>query len=449
MRGGEREGNGARDRAVAGEALVLPSRTLTALTTGALALPGLALPARADSPIEQASAGYSFSYYAEDDLEKDKFAAGTGSRERYEVFTNQFEVDLPVSRRMDAGIDFLYEKMSGASPWYVLPDTDDPTQNVQVMSGATIQETRYDLTADLDYYMEEGKDTFSAGFSKENDYVSVHGAMGMERSFAEKNTTLSLSGAYSHDWITPVQGRFSDSRQNSGEKWAVDLFAGLSQVLTRSSVAQITINYKHQGGYLSDPYKLIAIRNDVNLPDKRPNDKDQISLMARYRQHITALPEPFAASLHLDYRFYWDTWATFSHTFEAAWYQTVWFDWLTITPGIRYYSQSGAEFYKAILPGSATASVPHYRSSDFRLSPYGAISGKVKIEAALEDLLDYKASGAAETFGLSGGLDLYLAFSYERYISDVDFAMFSVGTAKEAPGLVNFQIFAVTLTGRF
>lgn len=448
MRGGDRGGNGACDRAVAGEALVLPSRTLTALTTSALALPGLALPARADSPIEQAAAGYAFSYYVEDDLDKDKFAAGTGSRERYEIFTNQFEVDLPVSRRVDVGLDFLYEKMSGASPWFVQPDTDDPTKSVQVMSGATIQETRYDLTADLDYFLEDGKDTFAAGFSKENDYLSIHGALGTERSFAEKNTTLSLSGAYSHDWITPVQGPF-DYRQNKGEKWSVDLFAGLSQILTRSSVVQATINYKHSGGYLSDPYKLINVRNGANLTDKRPNDKDQISVMARYRQHITALPEPFAASLHVDYRFYWDTWSTFSHTFEVAWYQTVWFDWLTVAPGFRYYSQSGAEFYKTVLPGGATESTPHYRSSDYRLSPYGAVSFKGKIEASLQDILEYDASGTAQGIGLTGGIDFYFALAYERYLSDADFAMFSVGRSKEAPGLVNFQVFSATLTGRF
>lgn len=441
MRGGEREGNGARDRAVAVEGLVLPSRTLTALTTSALALPGLALPARADSPIEQASAGYSFSYYVEDDLEQDKFAAGTGSRERYEVFTNQFEVDLPVSRRMDAGIDFLYEKMSGASPWFVTRNPDG--ELVQVMSGATIHETRYDLTADLDYYMEEGKDTFSAGFSKENDYLSIHGALGMERSFAEKNTTVSLSTAYSYDWIEPVRDGFPD-RQRTGEKWAVDLFGGLSQILTRASAAQLTLNYKHSGGYLSDPYKLIQVVNGPNLSDKRPNDKDQVSLMARYRHHLP-LHERFAASMHFDYRFYWDNWEGISHTFELAWYQTVWFDWLTITPGVRYYSQSEAEFYEPILANDS----PKYRSSDFRLSPYGAISAKIKAEASLEDVLEYRASDTSALLGFSGGLDLYLAFSYERYLSDGAFAMISVADSKEAPGLVNFQIFAVTLTGRF
>jgi hypothetical protein len=436
-----REGKIEEKRADAADGPVLPSRALTALTTSALALPGIATLARADTPIEQASAGYSFSYYAEDDLDKDQFAIGNGSRQRYEVYTDQFEIDLPISKRMDAGIDFLYEKMTGASPWFV---TNQGGKIVQAMSGATISDTRYDLNADLDYYMEESKDTFSAGFSKENDYLSVHGGLGTERNFADKNTTLSASGAFSYDWILPNRAGFP-SRQRKGEKWSVDLFTGLSQVLTRASAAQLTVNYKHSNGYLSDPYKLMAVIGSGNVSDKRPNQKDQVSLLARYRHHI----EPISASIHFDYRFYVDTWKATSHTFDLTWHQNL-FDWLTISPGVRYYSQSKTDFYETLVTlGPNSGDAPRYRSSDFRLSPYGAISWKLKAEISLEDVLSYRASGAAAGFGFTGGLDLFLSFSYERYFSDGAFAIKSVATKDEAPGLVNFQVFAATLTGRF
>ena len=59
------------------------------------------------------------------------------------------------------------------------------------MSGATIDDIRYDLSTDLDYYMEDAKDTFSAGFSKEQDYLSVHGGLGTEHSLFDDNTTVS------------------------------------------------------------------------------------------------------------------------------------------------------------------------------------------------------------------------------------------------------------------
>lgn len=440
MRGGEFEGKTEGGRTPATQGLAMPSRALTALTTSALAVPGLALPARADSPIEQATAAYAFSYYLEDDLSPGKFADGVGSRQRYEVETHQFEFALPVSSRIDVGVDFLYEEMSGASPWFVTFD-DDEDKTVQAMSGATIEDTRYDLTADLGYYMEESRDNFSLGFSKENDYLSVHGGLGTERSFADKNTTFSLSGSFAYDWIEPNRDGFP-SRPKAGEKWSVDLFTGLSQVVSRSAAVQATFNYKHSDGFLSDPYKLIAVIDGANLNDQRPETKDQASLLARYRQHI----EPLSASLHLDYRFYADSWEITSHTFDLAWHQTV-LDWLTLTPGLRYYSQSKAEFYETLLPIGASESMD--RSSDFRLSPYGAISWKLKAEVGLEDVLDYGVGSSAEALGFTGALDLILALSYERYISDGAFAIVSVSESDEAPGLVDFQIFAVTLTGRF
>ena len=438
---GDRAGEIERERAASAEGSTLPSRALTALTTSALAVPGLMAAAHADTPIEQATSDYAFSYYREDDLKPSRFS-GTGSRDRYEVLTHQIEFAHPVSQRMDAGVDFLYEKMSGASPWYV---STSGTERVQVMSGATIDDTRYDLNTNLNYYLEDARDNLTAGFSKEQDYLSVHGGIGTERSFFEKNTTFSTSASFSYDWIEPNNPQVSAGvRPRSGEKWSVDLFGGVSQILTRASAIQFTANYKHSDGYLSDPYKAILSLDAGTglLSDRRPDQKDQANLMVRYRYHF----EPLAGSLHLDYRFYIDTWNVNSHTVELGWHQNL-FGFLTIIPGARYYSQSKAEFYETILPQVFNPNAD--RSSDFRLSPYGAISWKLKAEVALDDVLDYHPAKRLEGIGFTGGLDLTAAFSYERYISDGAFGVVSVSDEDEAPGLVSFQIFAFTLSGRF
>ena len=73
-------------------------------------------------------------------------------------------------------------------------------------SGATIEDERLDVKADLDYYLDNGKDTFAAGFSKENDYLSVHGGLGAQRHFNDKNTTLDFAGSFAYDWIEPTGG---------------------------------------------------------------------------------------------------------------------------------------------------------------------------------------------------------------------------------------------------
>ena len=420
-----------------------PSKTLTALTTSALALPGIAGSARADAPIERATAASSFSYYKEDNLSPNRFFDdGLGSRNRYEVFQGQLRFDLPMTERTDLGLDILYEDMSGASPWYVRAETGTG-KPLQVMSGATIQDHRLDVLADVDFYMDNGKDTVSAGFSTEKDYASLNLGIAAQRNFNEKNTTLSSAIGFSYDWINPTDADMFDTRPDNKEKWSVDLFLGIAQILSRASTMQVTFNYKHSDGYLSDPYKAILGigPGDVLLSDERPDKKDQLSILLRYRHHF----ESIAGSVHADGRFYVDNYGVNSLTAELAWYQNF-FDWLTITPGVRWYSQSKADFYDPVLPAGVA---PKHRSSDYRLSPYGALSVNIKAEVEILDAFDYNAPAWLQRIGVSEGMDLIASLSYERYYSDGNFGITSVSESDEAPALVRFHVFSVGLSGRF
>jgi hypothetical protein len=442
----DREGAGAGLRAEDAPeaplafALPRPSRRLAALTSSALALPGVAGNASADAPIERAEMSYAYSFYDEDKIAGHKIDSGDPNR--YQIDTHQLRFDVPVAERVDVGVDFLYEKMAGSSPWFVTANGPGG-KPLQALSGATIEDERFDIGGDVDFYLENGKDNFSAGYSTERDYKSVHVGLGVERNFNDKNTSVSASGAFSYDWIDPTDPGFSLARPNTGERWSLDLFGGFSQILTRSTTAQITVNYKHSEGYLSDPYK--AIQNVDGgfglLADIRPDMKDQVSILGRLRQHI----EPLAASIHLDYRFYADTFKITSHTFELAWYQSI-MDVVTITPSVRYYSQSKAEFYDPVLP---VGIIPRYRSNDFRLSPYGAISTKLKVELQLVDLIRTASPQSLKPVGVTGDIDLFFTLSYERYLSDGAYAITPVSDFDEAPGLVGFQVFAGTFSGRF
>lgn len=427
----------------AGFALPRPSKTLTALTTSALALPGIAGTARADAPIERATGSGSFSYYKEDNLSPSRFFDdGNGSRDRYEVFQSQLRFDLPVTDRTDLGVDLLIEEMSGASPWYVQAETGTG-KPLQVMSGATIEDTRFDILADVDFYMDNGKDTISAGYSVEKDYESFNVGIGAERNLNDKNTTVSGSMAFSFDWLEPTDADIFSTRPDEEEKWSVDLFFGLSQLLSRASTVQVTFNYKFSDGYLSDPYKAIKGigPSDPLLSDQRPGNKDQLSILLRYRHHF----ESVSGSLHADGRFYTDDYGINSLTAELAWYQNF-LDWLTITPSVRWYSQSKAKFYEPVLTAGTT---PRHRSSDFRLSPYGAVSAKIKADFEFLEAFNYDAPAWLQRIGVSEGVDLIATVSYERYFSDGDLSMIDVKESDEAPGLVRFHVFSVSVNGRF
>ena len=128
--------------------------------------------------------------------------------------------------------------MSGASPWYVRFDSVTGS-TLQVMSGATIDDQRTDVSADLDYYLDNGKDTFAAGVSTENDYLSLWGGLGAQRHFNDKNTTLDFAANFAHDWIEPTGGG-TFGRIDEDTKWSLEFFTGLSQIVSRNAVVQFS-----------------------------------------------------------------------------------------------------------------------------------------------------------------------------------------------------------------
>jgi hypothetical protein len=70
-------------------------------------------------------------------------------------------------------------------------------------------------------------------------------------------------------------------------------------------------------------------------------------------------------------------------------------------------------------------------SSDYRLSPYGALGWRIK----------------AETRFRIWRLDWIASFAWERYLSSGKYALGKVEV--ENPGLVNYDLFSVGFTTRF
>jgi Protein of unknown function (DUF3570) len=389
---------------------------LAVLTTSALLLPGLA---RAQE--ERWSVDYGYSLYSEDDLDSSKLSAG--SAKRYDINTQMVSLRGPITGRMDFGLDVVYETMSGASPWFIEQDatTGDP---VVVMTGASIEDKRTDFNGHGTYYFDTARLNLQSGYSIEDDYRAINVGFGSEHDFGEKNTTLSWGLGGSFDTIDPTPTA-TNANPSQEDKRTISVFGGWSQVLGKSSTLQTILSYQNGSGFLSDPYKLVSVAG-VNLADHRPDSRNQFAVLARYRRHFSSV----SGSLHLDYRFYIDDWNINAHTLELAWYQSL-FDFISIVPSVRYYTQSQADFYSPYFVSALTPS--DYASSDYRLSPFGALSGKIRVEARLSEWPFHMA--------------WKLGASYERYQSSGSFAIQSVGV--ENPALVSFNAFMINLSARF
>lgn len=370
----------------------MKSHTLLALTASALALPGLAPQARADSPPANATVSFRVSSYEEDDIDKAKVLVG--STDRYDINVQQLQYVQPIAGAYSLTLNSSHETMSGASPWYAI---NQPSGDAKiVMSGATIREERNDLTGTLRRYLDNGTLGFTLGGSTEDDYDSLSIGFDAERHFNDNLTTVAGGVSLSSDDLEPTDSlKFNRIREASKNSRSV--FAAVSQVIDQNTVVQTGLSFTNLSGYLTDPYK---------LGDRRPDSRSQIAWTTALRKFIPAAN----AALHADYRFYHDNFGINSHTLDLAWYQNIG-DNFQLVPGIRYYGQSAARFFT---PGNVfVGTTPS--SSDYRLSAYGAVSASLKL---LVEIDDFKVS-----------------LSAERYRSDDDLGWYE---GKTSPALVSF-----------
>ena len=395
--------------------------TLAMLTTSALALiPGLAQRAAAQSRENNWSIAYGYSMYSEASLPASKISAG--SRERYDIDTHAFKLAAPIGGHISLGLDVTYEKMTGASPWLIQSDlSGDP---VVVMTGASIEDARTDVLASVTYIGEKSRTTLSGGASMEDDYTAINFGFGREKDFNQKATTFSWGIGFSTDEIDPNDTSFNPDPTKHHKKTGT-FSLGFAQVIDRASVAQSSLTLQYADGFLSDPYKLVSA-GGINREDIRPGTRTQVSWLTRYRRHF----ERVHGSLHGDYQFSWDTWDVKAHVVELGWHQEL-FELLSLAPSLRYYTQSQAKFYAPYfalgLPAERDA------SSDYRLSPYGALSLKLRADLSLADWLRVP--------------EARVGVQYERYMSGKEFALGSI--SRENPALVDFNVLMVTLKTGF
>lgn len=388
---------------------------LLALTTAALCLPGYAGDAAAWADPES-TAAYRFSYYSEAGLP----AAATNGRDgsRYQIQTHQFHLLRPWGEEYDWSADVMVEAMSGASPWFIVPGAN--RQPIQVMSGATIDEQRVALDFKGRRYREDGRDALRLSVSKEEDYFSLSTGAETEQEFDDGARTLTAGLGFSHDELSPTDGgssrypdRIADASKNS---WSA--YAGLAQVIDAQTLAQLSLSYTRDDGYLSDPYKQAFVAADL-LPDARPNARDQGALSARLRHYYTGLN----AALHLDYRYFQDSWGVSAHTAELGWHQNLGQRW-NVIPSVRWYQQSAADFYQPFY--DAARDDGHY-SSDYRLSAYGALSLRL---GATYDARSWTAGVSVERYDSAGSYRIG-------------------GVESESPSLVDFSVVSASFSYRF
>jgi len=280
-----------------------------------------------------------------------------GGEKRISVLTPSVYALVPLDRHWAIEGSLTVDDVSGASPSYYSD-----------LSGASHMEDRR-TAADLKLtrYFERQSVALGLSRSKEDDYASQ--ALSLEGRWAsdDQNTTWNAGVGLTRDTVNPYNQIVHNASKRVDE-WQM----GVTQAVSSRDLVQLGYTWSRARGYLNDPYK---------TQDSRPDHRNAHIVQLRWNHWLGG------SALKAGYRYYQDSYQVRAHTLDVAWVMPL-SSSTTLTPSVRYYTQSAAAFYAdpsadaTLYPGPEGS--PRNFSADQRLSAFGALTlgGKVSWQFA-------------------------------------------------------------------
>ncbi|CAA6821984.1 MAG: Unknown protein [uncultured Sulfurovum sp.] len=320
------------------------------------------------------------------------------SDDRVSVSAPMVEASYDFNTDYNLKANFMFDAVSGATPSFMTNANGDLFKGLQ-----EFEDRRSAASLMLTSRMENRDELYTGlDFSREEDYQSYTGSLEyMHYLDSTHNTALHFGGSVSYNEILVYDGETGASAQadydgESGASHVEDsltfnLELGATQVLSKDSSLKVSAFVLSDDGYLTNPHGIV-IRdyNSINPKletENRPDKRVGYGFVAQYNKLLTP-DTSFVGS----YRLYTDDWDVTSHTLEANIYTDV-TQKLTLGAGLRYYTQTQAEFYNENIDHFTNET---YASSDERLSDFDALTYKAS--------LDYKQD---ETWSYNVGAQFY------------------------------------------
>jgi hypothetical protein len=311
------------------------------------------------------------------------------------VTVNETVLDLrkPLAGERVFSLGLVVDVMTGASPNGAVPSREPQTftrpsgqGGYVVLPGEvpmddTFQDNRVALTAGLEAPLgRRSTAAAEAHYSIEYDYLSAGAGATITRDFNKRNTTVAAGGAFSYDLLSPEggtpvpfasmlpRGEQPPRAGRTDDKIVVDLLAGVTQVIDRSTIARFNYSLNRSSGYHTDPFKMLSVVDVLGDPidyvfERRPRERTRHSFYSVVKRQVAG--DVAEAS----YRYMRDDWGVRSHTAEAR------YRWRVgarryVQPQYRLYRQSAADFFVRFLrEGDAR---PEFASADYRLAEFDA-----------------------------------------------------------------------------
>lgn len=265
------------------------------------------------------------------------------------VIMPELLIELESPAGVDLEVEYLVDVISSASIAQTGSSDDDVFTEYRQQAGAKLG-YELDLGAPLELH---------AGFiySSEDDYTSRTYTLSSSLALWERNTTLSLGGAFTDDTVlSNADPLFEEGRQ------VITLNGGLEQVINPVLVLSLGYSISILDGFLANPYRR-ALKGPLPFPETHPNERTRHAGFAKLAWFIPAS----STAVHLTYRAYVDNWDIGALNPSLRLVQELHDDFL-LSAHYRFYIQNSAFFYRA--RAMYPAGHPGYVTSDPKMAEH-------------------------------------------------------------------------------
>ena len=274
----------------------------------------------------------------------------------------------------------LLDKVSLSGTYYM-----DAVSNASidvVTTASPYREVRHEFGMSLDYTYRDAQITLGAMTSREPDYTANTASIDMTQEVFGGMTTVSLGFSRVSD---TVKKKNSPEFLDSARHWQYRL--GLTQILTTRWLMSANFEAMSDDGYLGSPYRFARVFGAA-VPERNPRTRTSRGAKLRLVGDLGNRD-----AMHVEYRYFTDTWDIKAHTAEIGYSRYFGQSWIA-DAFVRYYTQSHALFYS-----DNAQSETVYVSRNRQLSTFNDIGLGAKLSYNLRKVpgrYDLKLNGTYE-----------------------------------------------------
>lgn len=226
---------------------------------------------------------------------------------------------------------------------------------IDAITGAStnFSEVRNEVGIGIKHTIDESTLGANYKYSKERDYLGQLLSVSLTQDVNSKDTRIYLSYSILNDRISPVWNSSTFDKSTDSYDLSIE------QVLTQTTIGKIGISFSSLNGLLSNPYASVNI-NDLPYAEIHPSTNNKTTVTFMLSQYISD------SSILFDYRYYTDSWEVSGNTIWILYNQYI-LENLIVKPSYRFYTQTGAYFFKEIYNQQE-----NFMTHDLTLAPFSS-----------------------------------------------------------------------------